>query len=90
MRVLVVDDQQLMREGLVALLDLVDDVEVVGDAGNGELRSHPGPGRAEYFGEFGAVHSSMMSHGPRGRVVPRVPCLSGPGVPGRAHRRSTP
>ncbi|MFG2075102.1 DNA-binding response regulator, NarL/FixJ family, contains REC and HTH domains [Nonomuraea maritima] len=36
MRVLVVDDQQLMREGLVALLDLVDDVEVVGDAGNGE------------------------------------------------------
>ncbi|MEW1836388.1 response regulator transcription factor [Nonomuraea angiospora] len=36
MKVLVVDDQQLMREGLVALLDLVDDVEVVGDAGNGE------------------------------------------------------
>ncbi len=36
MRVLVVDDQQLMREGLVALLDLVDHVEVVGDAGNGE------------------------------------------------------
>ncbi|MFG6200162.1 response regulator [Nonomuraea sp. JJY05] len=36
MKVLVVDDQQLMREGLVALLDLVDDVEVVGDAGDGE------------------------------------------------------
>ncbi|MER6001423.1 response regulator transcription factor [Nonomuraea angiospora] len=36
MKVLVVDDQQLMREGLVALLDLVDDVDVVGDAGNGE------------------------------------------------------
>ncbi|MEV0197625.1 response regulator transcription factor [Nonomuraea sp. NPDC050691] len=35
MRVLVVDDQQLMREGLVALLDLVDDVEVAGDAGDG-------------------------------------------------------
>ncbi|MBN6056495.1 response regulator transcription factor [Nonomuraea sp. RK-328] len=30
------DDQQLMREGLVALLDLVDDVEVAGDAGDGE------------------------------------------------------
>ncbi|MET9239861.1 response regulator transcription factor [Nonomuraea sp. NPDC003709] len=36
MKVLVVDDQQLMREGLVALLDLVDDVDVVGDAGDGE------------------------------------------------------
>ncbi|MDX3102576.1 response regulator [Nonomuraea angiospora] len=36
MKVLVVDDQQLMREGLVALLDLIDDVEVVGDAGDGE------------------------------------------------------
>lgn len=35
-RVLVVDDQQLMREGLVALLELLDDIEVVGDAGNGQ------------------------------------------------------
>jgi len=34
-RVVVVDDQQLMREGLVALLELLDDVEVVGEAGNG-------------------------------------------------------
>lgn len=34
-RVLVVDDQQLMREGLVTLLGLLDDVEVVGDAGDG-------------------------------------------------------
>ncbi len=36
MRVVVVDDQQLMREGLVALLGLVDDVEVAGDAADGE------------------------------------------------------
>ncbi|MEV5894244.1 response regulator transcription factor [Nonomuraea fuscirosea] len=36
MRVLVVDDQQAMREGLVALLGLVDGVEVVGDAAQGE------------------------------------------------------
>ncbi|WP_342778521.1 response regulator transcription factor [Herbidospora galbida] len=36
MRVVVVDDQQVMREGLVALLGLVDEIEVVGDAGNGE------------------------------------------------------
>ncbi|WP_281367929.1 response regulator transcription factor [Nonomuraea typhae] len=36
MRVLVVDDQQVMREGLVALLDLVDGIDVVGSAGNGE------------------------------------------------------
>ncbi|WP_327089776.1 response regulator transcription factor [Nonomuraea sp. NBC_01738] len=36
MKVLVVDDQQIMREGLVALLGLVEDIEVVGDAGEGE------------------------------------------------------
>jgi DNA-binding NarL/FixJ family response regulator len=35
-RVVVVDDQQIMREGLVALLELLDDIEVVGDAGDGE------------------------------------------------------
>jgi DNA-binding NarL/FixJ family response regulator len=34
--VLVVDDQQVMREGLVALLGLVDEVRVVGAAGDGE------------------------------------------------------
>ncbi|MGW4476289.1 response regulator [Nonomuraea sp. NPDC004354] len=35
-RVIVVDDQQIVREGLVALLGLLDDVEVVGSAGDGE------------------------------------------------------
>lgn len=35
-RVLVVDDQQIMREGLVALLGLVDEVAVVGAVGDGE------------------------------------------------------
>ncbi len=35
-RVLVVDDQQVMREGLVALLDLIDGVSVVGAVGDGE------------------------------------------------------
>ncbi|GAA1679471.1 response regulator transcription factor [Fodinicola feengrottensis] len=35
-RVLVVDDQQIMRDGLVALLGLLDDVHVVGDAGDGQ------------------------------------------------------
>jgi DNA-binding NarL/FixJ family response regulator len=34
-RVIVVDDQQITREGLVALLDLIDDIEVVADAGDG-------------------------------------------------------
>jgi DNA-binding NarL/FixJ family response regulator len=34
-RVVVVDDQQVMREGLVALLGLLDDVDVVGSAGDG-------------------------------------------------------
>lgn len=34
-RVLVVDDQQLVREGLTALLELTEDVEVVGQAAHG-------------------------------------------------------
>ena len=34
-RVLLVEDQRIVREGLSALLDLVDDVEVVGAAENG-------------------------------------------------------
>ena len=36
LRVLVVDDQQIVREGLVVLLGLLDGVTVVGDAGDGE------------------------------------------------------
>ncbi|MFC0622650.1 response regulator [Kribbella deserti] len=35
-RVVVADDQQIVREGLVALLGMIDGVEVVGAAGNGE------------------------------------------------------
>ncbi|GLZ33164.1 DNA-binding response regulator [Lentzea sp. NBRC 105346] len=35
-RVIVVDDQQVVREGLEALLGLVDDVEVVATAANGQ------------------------------------------------------
>lgn len=34
-RVIVVDDQQITREGLVALLDLIEDIDVVADAGDG-------------------------------------------------------
>jgi DNA-binding NarL/FixJ family response regulator len=35
-RVVVVDDQRLLRDGLVTMLDLLPDVEVVGVAGDGE------------------------------------------------------
>lgn len=35
-RVLLVDDQQLLRRGLRLLLETVDDIEVAGEAGNGE------------------------------------------------------
>jgi two-component system response regulator NreC len=34
-RVLIVDDHTLLRDGLSALLELVPDIEVVGEAGNG-------------------------------------------------------
>jgi DNA-binding NarL/FixJ family response regulator len=36
LRVLVVDDQQIVREGLATILDLLGDVTVIGTAGNGE------------------------------------------------------
>ncbi|HLA81228.1 MAG TPA: response regulator transcription factor [Thermoleophilia bacterium] len=35
-RVLVVDDHTLLRDGITALLDLVPDIEVVGEASNGK------------------------------------------------------
>lgn len=35
LRVLVVDDQQIVREGLATILDLLPDVSVIGTAGNG-------------------------------------------------------
>lgn len=36
-RVLVVDDQAIVREGLVTVLSLLADIEVVGEAANGEV-----------------------------------------------------
>jgi DNA-binding NarL/FixJ family response regulator len=35
-RILIVDDHTLLRDGISALLDLVPDMEVVGEAGNGK------------------------------------------------------
>jgi DNA-binding NarL/FixJ family response regulator len=35
-KLLIVDDQQLVREGLIALLSLHEDLEIVGEAANGE------------------------------------------------------
>lgn len=34
-RVMIVDDQVLVRQGLISLLSLHDDIEIVGEAGNG-------------------------------------------------------
>ncbi|MBW4498619.1 MAG: response regulator transcription factor [Scytonema hyalinum WJT4-NPBG1] len=39
-KVLLVDDQSLIRQGLKALLELEPDLEVVGDAENGEIAIH--------------------------------------------------
>jgi DNA-binding NarL/FixJ family response regulator len=39
-RVLLVDDQRLMREGLRTLLELHQDMQVVGEAGDGEEAEH--------------------------------------------------
>jgi YesN/AraC family two-component response regulator len=35
-RVLVVDDQQLMREGIASLLRIQDGIEIIGTAANGQ------------------------------------------------------
>ena len=35
-KVLIADDQRLMREGLATLLALSDDIEIVAQAGDGE------------------------------------------------------
>ena len=35
-RVLVVDDHAMMRDGIRALLDLIDDIEIVGEASEGK------------------------------------------------------
>ncbi len=40
-RVLIVDDHTLVREGICALLALVADIEVVGEAANGFLTVVP-------------------------------------------------
>jgi DNA-binding NarL/FixJ family response regulator len=34
-RVLVVDDQELVRAGFIMILNTQDDIDVVGEAGNG-------------------------------------------------------
>ena len=35
-RVLLVDDQNLVRQGVQALLDIADDIEVIGEARSGQ------------------------------------------------------
>ena len=35
-RILIVDDQRLMREGLATLLELEDDLEIAGEAEDGQ------------------------------------------------------
>ncbi len=45
-RVFLVEDQAIVREGLCSLLDLVDDVEVVGEAADGEAAVAEIPGAA--------------------------------------------
>jgi len=38
-RVLVVDDQELVRAGFIMILDSQDDIEVVGETANGPMLS---------------------------------------------------
>ena len=38
-RVLIVDDQELLRDGLSVILDAQDDIEVAGQAADGARRS---------------------------------------------------
>ena len=39
-RVVIADDQTAVREGLAMLVGLIDDIEVVGTAGNGDEAVH--------------------------------------------------
>ncbi|MGW5722437.1 response regulator [Amycolatopsis sp. NPDC003865] len=69
--VLVVDDQQAVREGLVALLDLLVDVDVVGSAANGEQA-------LQLAGELGSLDVVLMDL--------NMPVLSGVEATGRLTR----
>ena len=59
--VLVVDDHPLMRKGIVQLLELEDNIDVVGEASNGTdavamakgVRTGPHPARPQHEGVVG-------------------------------------
>ena len=47
-RVVIADDQRVVRDGLTMLVGLIDDIEIVGTAGDGavdEAKSKTQPGR---------------------------------------------
>ena len=77
-RVLVVDDDALVRAGLTMLLEGADDIEIVGEAADG---SEVEPAVAEHQPDVvlmdirrGVVNSSptAVSHGSRSLAVPRA------------------
>ena len=72
-RVVLADDQQLVRAGFRVLLDSEDGIEVVGEAGDGESAVATGPGRAPRRRADGHPHARRSTGSGRRRRSPPTP-----------------
>ena len=66
-RILIVDDQRLMRDGLRTLLEMEDDLRVVGEAEDGIQAISVYESLAAHRGADGCAHAA---HGRRGGYPP--------------------
>ena len=60
-RVVVVDDHTLIRQGIVGLLQSQDDIEVVGEANTGYIAAVKPPGSAEVQALISSVNSKRKA-----------------------------
>ena len=85
-KVLIADDHTILREGIRSLLKMYDDIEVVGEAGDGQQAGNnenkgahgnksPGQRWGGSFGD-GAGTVKVTGRAPRQVVAPRPGCYS--------------